>query len=229
MVANRKIFFFIILLMSASNMVQGRGDDTLSRQTAVFKTKEIPDSVIKKLKKDPAYWYADLAPAEKKDKEKSNSGWLASTWFRSMVWMIIIAGALFIIIVYLRMSSFRLIAKRGQRLQVHKEATPAEDLLTTDYESAIQQAIGREDNRLAIRLLFLQTLQRLHGKSFIHYAPGTTNAAYARQLRQKEKAEKFHQLATVFEYTWYGHFSVNASQFNHVHQQFLSFQKELSA
>ena len=29
MVANRKIFFFIILLMSASNMVQGRGDDTL--------------------------------------------------------------------------------------------------------------------------------------------------------------------------------------------------------
>ncbi|MGV3527560.1 MAG: DUF4129 domain-containing protein [Flavisolibacter sp.] len=227
--AKRKVFFFIILLVSASIMVQSQGDDTFSRQTAVFKTKEIPDSVIKKLKSDPAYWYADLAPAEKKEKEKSNSGWLASTWFRSLVWMIVIAGALFIIIVYLRMSSFRLFAKSGQRMQVHKEATPAEDLLNTDYESAIQQAIDREDSRLAIRLLFLQTLQRLHGKGFIHYAPGTTNAVYASQLRQEEKAKKFHQLATVFEYTWYGHFPVNASQFKGVRQQFLSFQKELSS
>ena len=63
-----------------------------------FAIRHIPTAIIDSLKKDEAFWYADLAKyaRQKKAKEEKDTGFLYNLvnqqWFKTLVWIIIILG-----------------------------------------------------------------------------------------------------------------------------------------
>lgn len=223
-------FFFLFLITCSSLQAQLQPDSlkTGEEKAFIFHTKKLPDSIIQELKKDPDYWYADLTPAERKEKKPTQSTWLDSKIFKSLIWILVIMIFFIILLLYIRVSSFRLFTNTGKSLQQDDFDVREENIFSLDYSKNIQQAVAHGDYRSAVRLLFLQTLKQMHEQGIIRYAPEATNAEYVRQIQAKPQYAGFHELSTVFDYAWYGNFPVGQEKFEHIQKRFLAFQNRIN-
>ena len=142
------------------------------------------------------------------------------------VFVIIIACALVILLlVFLKgrgfVFNFRKTAKE-EEIQLTDE-----ELDLDTYEKQIREAIVNNQLRLAVRLLYLQTLRLLADKEVISYSKGKTNATYLRAMAQTVWYKAFANLTLDYEYIWYGEVPVNEAQFNVIHSRFSQFMNEL--
>ncbi len=76
------------------------------------------------------------------------------------------------------------------------------------FDEAIADAREREDFRLVIRLLYLQTLKELSNKNLITWKPDRTNFNYVQETAGYPFHGLFLRLTHHFEYAWYGDFPV---------------------
>lgn len=95
-------------------------------------------------------------------------------------------------------------------------------LLQNDFDQLINQAYKLGDYRMAVRYLFLKTLQQLRDKNQIIYEPDKTNSRYVYEL-PVNKRNDFSRLIFQYEYVWYGHFEINRDQYEEVQKGFNSF------
>ncbi len=100
--------------------------------------------------------------------------------------------------------------------------TEEDELLENDYEKLVHQAYKLADYRMAVRYLFLKTLQDLRDRNHIEYTREKTNSRYAREL-PPEMRNDFSRLTLAYEYVWYGNFSVSKEQFDTIQKQFSAF------
>jgi hypothetical protein len=91
------------------------------------------------------------------------------------------------------------------------------------FGPAIQEAIDARNFRLAVRLLYLQTLKTLTDRNRIQWKPEKTNRQYAYELANSPLRPGFESLTTQFEYAWYGDFPVDEAQFARIRSQFSAF------
>jgi hypothetical protein len=103
----------------------------------------------------------------------------------------------------------------------------ADDIHSISFNEAIQDAIATSNYRLAIRLLYLQSLKKLSDKGFIDWKINKTNSDYLKETNDKQWAHLFKTLTYNFDYTWYGEMPVNKERFEAVHQQFQTFNNQL--
>lgn len=101
--------------------------------------------------------------------------------------------------------------------------TLEENIHQINFSDRINEAIERQNYRLAVRLLYLQTLKGLADSGLIRWQPDKTNRQYAYELTGNPKRLGFEQLTTQFEYAWYGDFPVDQARFTTIHQQFKQF------
>ncbi|MBC7936658.1 MAG: hypothetical protein H7Y86_15010 [Rhizobacter sp.] len=104
-------------------------------------------------------------------------------------------------------------------------ATPQEEdelLLQNDFDQLVQQAYKLGDYRMAVRYLFLKTLQQLRDKNQINYEPDKTNSRYVYELPANWRNE-FSRLIFQYEYVWYGHFDIDIKQYELVQNGFHTF------
>lgn len=113
--------------------------------------------------------------------------------------------------------------KKQELPAVHLEDTPDD----SDLEKALQQAIKKEDYRMATRYLFLITLNRLGEKGALQLSTEKTNYQYATELAGKPYANQFAKLSLPYEYVWFGGFTINQQQFAALQQQHQQFLKEI--
>jgi hypothetical protein len=113
--------------------------------------------------------------------------------------------------------------KKQELPTVQLEDTPDE----TDLEKALQQAIKKQDYRMATRYLFLITLNRLGEKGVLQLSTEKTNYQYTTELSGKPYANRFAKLSLQYEYVWFGGFAINQSQFTTLQQQHQQFLKEI--
>jgi cbb3-type cytochrome oxidase subunit 3 len=115
------------------------------------------------------------------------------------------------------------IFKRVTVIAPAKEVESEEDeLLENDYEKLVHQAYKLGDYRMAVRYLFLKTLQDLRDSNHIEYTREKTNSRYAREL-PPEMRNDFSRLTLAYEYVWYGNFPVSKDQFDTIQKQFSAF------
>ncbi|GAB3987390.1 hypothetical protein GCM10028807_07410 [Spirosoma daeguense] len=98
-----------------------------------------------------------------------------------------------------------------------------ENIHEIDFNTAIEEAITAHNFRLAVRLLYLQTLKHLNDAGKIDYKPDKTNRQYVSELASLSIQADFEQLTRQFEVVWYGDFPINASQFGIIQAQFRQF------
>ncbi len=98
-----------------------------------------------------------------------------------------------------------------------------ENIHEINFTDRINQAVEARNYRLAVRLLYLQSLKSLTDAGQIRWQADKTNRQYAQELVGNPKRLPFEQLTTQFEYVWYGNFPVDETRFGHIRQQFNQF------
>ncbi len=95
-----------------------------------------------------------------------------------------------------------------------------EDIHQISFDAAIEEAITHKNYRLAVRLLYLQTLKKFADKNIINWKINKTNSDYVKEVSERPWQSLFNQLTYQFEYAWYGETNVNADKFEALRQAF---------
>lgn len=204
--------------------------DEITRQP-IFYERKLHDSTIKKIKEDEAYWYADKIQAKQKQPEpvNNNNSLLSKQWFRTLIWILMIGSFIAVVLWYLIAGNVHIFRKPSAKIETDEEQIEEENIFSINYDKEIQSAIQLKDYRLAIRLLYLNSLKTLSDYGKIAYKTGKTNTDYLFQLSGSPFYKGFFTITRAFDYVWYGKFQLSESEFNNVHQQFNHFNELIAS
>jgi len=98
-----------------------------------------------------------------------------------------------------------------------------ENIHEISFTDEIAKATAQKDFRLAVRLLYLQSLKNLNDAGRIAWEPDKTNSQYVRELKHPEQKHLFGQLTHQFEYIWYGNFAIDGRAYSQIADSFKQF------
>jgi len=162
----------------------------------------------------------NAAALAQRQKEKPKP--LKIGWIRGILWGLAIAALLFIIYQIVAGRNFFIRNKRADQQQKPEEyKTDLQPL-----QSQIDDAIQRREYRLATRLLFLDILQQMAGKGYLHLMQEKTNYQYLSEIEDEGRKSAFATCLMHYEYTWYGEFMPTEKQFHSIHQSFATLREK---
>ncbi|GAA0728996.1 hypothetical protein GCM10009430_38670 [Aquimarina litoralis] len=83
-----------------------------------------------------------------------------------------------------------------------------------DLDKLIQDALSINDYRLAIRYMYMKTLQELSVKKLIDYHFEKTNSDYQNEIKNEQLRLLFKKVSYLYEYIWYGKFDLNQEKYD---------------
>ncbi len=194
--------------------------------------RNIPDTVISKLKKEDEFWYADEAgkKSEKKENNKKTDTPLGQqSWFRLMVWLVIIGGFTAFLATYLSGSNIGLFRKKKILIsQNEQDGEMPEDIFAINYHKEIDKAAAIGNYRLAVRFMFLRLLKNMAEQKIIRYKEDKTNFDYLSELSSTSKYEQFFKVTRNYEYSWYGQFIISEEAYHLIKNDFDEFENQLN-
>lgn len=143
-----------------------------------------------------------------------------------ILWAIIII-AVIVVIRLIRRSEMVSLIKQKPKNTSFNFSDISEDLNSINFNKKIEEALLKNDYRLAIRWQYLKTLFLLDKKNRIIFAPFKTNIDYNNEIKDKELRLKFGNLSRIYEYVWYGKFVLNIDKYQKHSSEFESFDKKL--
>lgn len=147
------------------------------------------------------------------------------TLFEVLIW--IFAIVFFGYLVYkLFLSNSSLFTRNRKNLASPIAVEKEEDL--KDIDKWLRQAIQNGNYRLAVRYLYLNTLQQLADRKLIEINTHKTNYEYVIEMKRHRSANEFASLTLQYEYVWYGEYPVNLKLFEQIQNGFQYFNKTIS-
>ncbi len=113
------------------------------------------------------------------------------------------------------------------KVDIIKEGESSGMLNGTDYDRLIGGALSDNNYRLAVRYLYLQSLQKLTAAGTINFAADKTNYQYLDELQGRPFKNDFAYLTRQYEYIWYGGFAIDGLLFSSLQNNFRQFNKQL--
>jgi hypothetical protein len=203
--------------------------DSLNGYTnASLVLRRVPATTMEGFKNDKDLNY------ERKPRKPIDLGWLNVLLIglvvliqRAWIIIIVIAAAVigWLIYVLLKRNGYVFSRKTAQPGEV--DFKEVEEMGAVAYDKQIKAAIAEKKFRLAVRLLYLQSLRLLADNQRIVFNINKTNAAYLRELSPTPLYKPFARLTLDYEYIWYGEMQVDDQQFDNIHRQFSQFMNEL--
>ncbi len=141
------------------------------------------------------------------------------------IWQYVILAGIAALVIYLLMKAevlTFLFPKKVQSGSLDYENL-GENIHEIDFDKAVDEAINQRNFRLAIRLLYLQTLKHLTDAGRIAYKPDKTNRQYVYDLANSPYQSDFENLTRQFEFVWYGDFPVDEARFSILQNLFRAF------
>lgn len=211
--------------------------DTLSTSSKVevvdfrIPTKE----TIEKYQKDARFQYID-------EESKVDVSWFArlKRWLLDKLfggvddlvtsglvgWLAIVAGIILLIIIILKLAGVNFKAILGKKkLNTPEIEIYTENVHEMDFETLITNALRNKDYRLAVRFLYLKNLKLLSDSSIIKWSANKTNYNYQYEISNNTLRSKFLDITFIFDYVWYGEFTLNESDFFKIHSHMTEFNK----
>lgn len=147
------------------------------------------------------------------------------TSFKTILILLAVAVLVFFILKLSGMTKSGLFGRKsGDGLDY---TTSEEDIHTINFDDSIQEAINNGNLRLAVRLLYLQSLKKLTDIGLINWQINKTNIAYVQELSGSSYQPAFSNLTLQFESNWYGDVPIDTNEFNSVREQFNQFNRQL--
>jgi len=103
--------------------------------------------------------------------------------------------------------------------------TQSENIHEINFNDQLDTALQQQNYRLAVRLLYLQTLKHLTDRELIDWQPNKTNRSYVYELSNPAVRRDFETLTRQFEYVWYGEFPLSAERFEPLREAFQKFNR----
>ena len=152
---------------------------------------------------------------------------LASSFISSLLW--ILAGLFIAFILYRLFFIEGSFFKSRVRLKsnVNELGEETKDSYQDNYDQRITQAINNKDYRLAVRYLYLKSLQCLAENGCVQLVAEKTNYQYLNELSNTAYKNDFSLLTRNYEYVWYGEFSLDETVFNGLKNSFEQFNNRL--
>jgi len=212
------------------------GKDTGTLQTEIFRIRTLPDTFVHRLKKDPAYAYANdpdywrKEPEEKTPRRPNNFlisllNFLFSDGFRYTFYIIL--GSLLAYGIYriMRDNNVRLFYRSSRKKKGLVKPDVQDDESPEDLARQLQHFIQTQDYRQATRYLYLISLSLLNEKGLIRWHSEATNHEYILQLKGSAWESSFRYLTGLYEKVWYGEFPLGETQFLRLRGYFDNFYK----
>jgi len=194
---------------------------------AAVTTRKVNDGLLREVRSDDDYWYANEVFEKKKKEEDTKKASGFPDWLKTVLWILIVGGFVAILIWFLSTSNIRLFRKTGRiKKPEASEEEPVENIFELNFDREIAAAIDVKNYRLAVRLYYLQMLRRLSEKNLISYTHEKTNSDYLFQLSGSPLYKTFFRLTRNFEYVWYGKFEISEEQFRLMQQDFQGFKQQ---
>ena len=95
------------------------------------------------------------------------------------------------------------------------------NLLESDVDRFIKQAIADKNFRLATRLYYMKTIKELSLKELVSWKKDKTNFDYIVELRNWSYQDNFKAVTAKYERIWYGEVDVNAIDFGLLQNSFI--------
>ncbi len=134
-----------------------------------------------------------------------------------LLWGVIIAALLFVLYrVFLSDKGLFTSPAKNKTIEVDEEQLTDDAYLDQQLKNAVQE----QNYRLAIRYLYLQTLNRLSQRNWLQLSPDKTNYQYVRELAKPQLRNGFSRVTLHYEYAWYGDFEIDEMVYQQVKNDF---------
>jgi hypothetical protein len=228
--------FLLILLLSMCFAVT-RAQNNLPYDTTPLSARSFASGAMRDYKSDPQFQYERIS-------EPPTSLWSRFwEWFWNKVGEIFSTGTgrntlkiiltliASSIVVYfvIKLTGMNNTGLFGKASKAHPfgYSVSEEDIHSINFDAAIQEAVDHANFRLAVRLLYLQSLKNLADGGLIQWKINKTNIAYVQELSGSKYHQSFYGLTEQFENNWYGDLPINENEFANVRNQFNNFNRQL--
>jgi hypothetical protein len=116
----------------------------------------------------------------------------------------------------------------SKKNKINFEEAP-ENIHEINFDKLIQEAISKQQYRLAVRLSYLLILKELTIKNVIVWSPEKTNYEYLGEIKENRIRDQFAHNTLMYEYVWYGDFEINQNNFSKVIDAFRTFTEQIKA
>jgi hypothetical protein len=215
--------------------------------TEKFTQRHLIDAEVSALKKEDDFWYIPaiekletrlrndpkfrdslLHVRDRELMDENQKGLLYQPWFNTLLRIIIIGIFAAAIVYFLLQNKINLFSREAASSADETSEDQHEDIFSLSYTNLIQSAEKEKDYRIAVRLMFLQTLKLLSDTNIIHYQPDYTDLHYVQQLHQTKYYAEFFNVMRSYEYTWFGKFDVSTERYTAIKNDFLKLQHKIT-
>lgn len=152
----------------------------------------------------------------------TKSGNIAGILIR--IFAIILVGfLLYFIIKYLIGKDGNFIFGKKNKKVIIKDEELHENIHEINFPESIAKFEREGDYRSAVRYQFLFVLKKLSDKKSINWNPEKTNKDYVSELKAPHLKNDFSNLSYIFEYVWYGEFSIDEQSYQKFKAQYQAF------
>ena len=103
-----------------------------------------------------------------------------------------------------------------------------ENINEMDFPKLIDEAVLKKQYRIAIRLQYLHTLKLLSEMKYIDWRINKTNLHYILEMQSKPSSAVFSSLTNIFDWVWYGDFSIQEMEYEQYRETFENYKKSLA-
>lgn len=202
--------------------------------------RKVPDSTARKLQRqddfayanDPAYWEHEPEPQIQNQAPRKGfwdyfNEFFSGSAARSITYGILIAFFLFVI--YRIIVVNKLFLFYSSKKAKKEESSEAIDIDDDNLDEKIKQAVDANDHRVAVRFMYLKALKLLNDRQWIRFHAEATNYEYVNQMSSHKLGNDFGFLTRVYDYVWYGEFTLTPEQFEIVYKNFSHFYNALNS
>jgi len=209
----------------------------------------VPDSTVRRYKNqkdfeyanDPEYWDLERERELKRKREKEEREWeqrqkeqeakrgfwdnFYSFFSGDAIRIItyIVLGLFFLFIIYRIMVVNKLFLFYSSPKTKVSDGGEEVDIEDDNLDEKIRRAAEAGDHRQAVRFMYLKTLQLLNERQWIKYHVDATNYEYVLQMSKHKLGNDFSFLTRIYDYVWYGEFTLSREQFDVVYNNFSHF------
>lgn len=152
------------------------------------------------------------------------SGSLGFTTIILRLFVIVIVGfVLYFLVKFIISRNGNLFFGKRNKKTIINDEDVVENIHEINFPNTILKYETMKDYRSAIRYQFLYILKRLSDKKLINWNFEKTNEDYIQELKVSHLQKEFADLAHIFDYVWYGEFSIDEDHYATFKHKFQSF------
>ncbi|MCL5245993.1 DUF4129 domain-containing protein [Cellulophaga sp. 20_2_10] len=241
-----KLLFSLFICITFSLTAYSFQDSTaVQYDDAPLYVKKITKEDLQKYKEDPKYDYT----LEKADNSwwENLKTWVYSFMLRFFQWLfggtkavgflaaflqfipyVLLAFLIFILIMLFLKTNMRGINLAKKNLSDVTLSEEEHIIKNEDIQQLIKNALEDKNYRLAVRYYYLYILKIMSEKELIDWQLQKTNDDYQKELSQSKYAIPFVTITRLYDYVWYGDFTIDETKYNKAAEEFIKLQNSIT-